>query len=306
MNLGIDKKRLKITVGIPTYRRLDKIPKTLDKILSCNPQPEEIIIHVDGNDFETKAVLQEKYPTVKILTSETNLGPGGGRNRILEAASHPIVASFDDDSYPIDTDYFARLIDLFEQFPEAAVIHAAIFHQNETIKSDHKQASWVADFIGCGCAYRRDVFLETTGYIPLRFAYGMEEVDLSLRLHHLGWKILYSPWLRVFHNTELEHHGHSKITAASISNQALLAYLRYPVKLWGLGLAQVCSRVLWLIQHQRFRGIFSGLTAIPKALWNHRSRRQTVSDKSVQSFLEIRRNNFAVFFPIRSSETKLL
>lgn len=283
-----------ITVGIPSYRRLDKLPIALEKILNCNPQPDEIIIHVDGNDTATENWIQINFPKIKILKSETLIGPGGGRNKIIREAKHSIIASFDDDSYPIDSDYFARLIYLFEKFPEAGVIGASVFNLTETIDPDTLAAFWAADFIGCGCAYRKEVFLKTSGYLSLPLAYGMEETDLSLRLHAMGWKILSSSWLRVFHDTELKHHEEPHVTAASIANQALLAYLRYPVSLWGLGIGQCISRILWLIKHKRYQGIIEGITGIPSLLWNNKKQRRIVTSRSIFSYLKLRKKKMPV------------
>ena len=50
-------------------------------------------------------------------------------------------------------------------------------------------------------------FLNSEGYVPLVVAYGMEEVDLCMRLTNKGKKIYFSPWLRIFHDTELAHHA---------------------------------------------------------------------------------------------------
>ncbi|MBD2028211.1 glycosyltransferase [Leptolyngbya sp. FACHB-711] len=279
-----------ITVAIPTYRRSEQLLRTLRQIQQCVPQPDEIIVHIDNNDSDTESVLQShEFTNVVIIKSSIQVGPGGGRNIAIVRAKHSIVASFDDDSYPIDSDYFARLIQLFEMFPKAAVIGSAIFHQNEMITADEYTATWAADFVGCGCAYRKEVFLQTKGYVPLPLAYGMEETDLSLRLHHLGWGTLYSPWLRVFHDTKLEHHNSPKITAASIANQALLTYLRYPMSLWWLGGMQCVSRVSWLMRHQRWSGILTGLVSIPRLIRQQHSHRQTVSAQSLLSYLRLRR-----------------
>lgn len=280
-----------VSVVIPTYNRPDQLLKAIEKITKCDPEPEEIIIHIDANDQVTESAIRSSpFRDVVVLESKSQVGPGGGRNKAIARAKNAIVASFDDDSYPIDSDYFARLMQLFDQFPKAAVIGSAIFHQNETVTPDEHTATWVADFVGCGCAYRRDVFLQTKGYVQLPLAYGMEETDLSLRLHDLGWGILQSPWLRVFHDTKLEHHNNSKITAASIANQALLAYLRYPVNLWWLGGVQCLSRVFWLMQHQRWNGILTGLVSIPGLIHYHHSHRKTVSAKSLLSYLRLRRD----------------
>lgn len=279
-----------VTVGIPTYQRLDKLLEALEQIISCNPKPNEIIVHIDGNDAVTEKALKNRFLNIKIIKSKTNIGPGGGRNKIIAEAQNPIVASFDDDSYPIDKDYFDRLQTLFDKLPNAAVIGATIYHINQKIEIDSFSAEWVANFTGCGCAYRRDVFKLTNGYICLPIAYGMEEVDLALRLHAMGWGVLSSPWLRVFHNTQLEHHSKPKITAASVANLILLAYLRYPISFWWFGIVQCCNRILWLIQHGRRAGIISGILVIPSLIWCNRKQRQVITAVELKSYLRLRRN----------------
>lgn len=288
-----------VTVTIPTYNRRDQLLEALEKISSCRPQPSEIIVHIDGNDTVTHRALQNSlFQNIKIIKSSIQVGPGGGRNRAIAEAKNDIVASFDDDSYPIDSDYFSRLLQLFDRFPKVAVIGAAIYHQNEPIEPDVELAQWVADFVGCGCAYRKAAFLQTAGYVQLPIAYDMEEVDLSLRLHDLGWQILRSPWLRVFHNTALDHHLNPKITAASITNRALLAYLRYPPKYWGFAIAQCFNRILWLLRHQRRAGILQGLFAIPGAIHQNQQHRHRVSEQSLASFLHLRRTGIYESFPL--------
>lgn len=279
-----------VTVAIPTYQRPDALLKALEQIHRCTPKPDEIIVHIDGGDVVTEPVLhQSEFKNIVIITNTVKVGPGGGRNVAIARAKNEIVVSFDDDSYPVDSDYFARLIHLFETFPEAAVIGAAIYHQNESIQPDEPHAAWVADFVGCGCAYRKSAFLQTTGYVQLPVAYDMEEIDLSLRLYNMGWRILHSPWLRVFHDTALEHHQNPKITAASITNRALLVYLRYPSRFWWLGVAQCLNRTIWLINHKRFAGILEGLLNIPTTLYRHRYQRQVVTAQSLQSYFSLRR-----------------
>jgi GT2 family glycosyltransferase len=266
-----------VTVAIPTFERQEKLLITLEKILQCNPNPNEIIIHIDNNDYNTEKIIKETYPKIKIIKSQTRVGPGGGRNKIIHEAKNQIVASFDDDSYPIDTDYFSRLITLFEKLPNAAVIGASIYHIGEIIKPDRYTAEKTNNFIGCGCAY-----------VSLPLTYGMEEVDLALRLIDIKWEVVNSPWLRVFHNTQLKHHNNSEITAASIANQMLLTYLRYPVTFWSLGLLQCLNRILWLIKHGRLAGIIKGIFLIPILLIQHSRSRKPVASQSLNNYLKQR------------------
>ena len=288
-----------ITAVIPTYQRPDQLLKALAQIESCNPRPGQIIVHIDGNDSVTEAAIHgSAFASIEILRSPQQVGPGGGRNRAIAAAKYEIVASFDDDSYPLDPDYFDRLLHLFAAFPTAAVIGAGIYHQAEPIAEAEATAQWVADFVGCGCAYRRSAFLQTAGYVQLAVAYDMEEIDLSLRLHDLGWQILRSPWLRVFHDTNLDRHQHPRITAASIANRALLAYLRYPPMMWWLGIFQCMNRINWLVRNQRFAGILTGLLAIPNLLQQNTDHRAVVSRQSLKSYFHLRRDGLHESFSL--------
>ena len=278
-----------LSVIVTAYERVDQTLHTLRILESCDPQPDEILVHVDDNRVECEKAIRTAFPQVKVLVSSERVGPGGGRNRLVAAASHEFVASFDDDSYPIDSDYFARVRQLFDRFPGASIICASIYHAGEPIGLDERKAQWTADFSGGACVFRRDVFVDTGGYVPLPVAYGMEEVDLALRLHARGGKILSSSWLRVFHDTDLNRHAEPHVTAGSIANLALLAYLRYPVSLWSIGVWQCANRVLWLLRHGRRRGIWRGLAMIPGHLRAHRRFRLTVSNRAVRSYLVLRR-----------------
>jgi GT2 family glycosyltransferase len=278
-----------ISAIVTAYERIDQTLATLRVINSCAPKPDEILVHVDANRSECEQAIRNAFPDVQILHSEDRVGPGGGRNKLLNAAQFELVASFDDDSYPIDSDYFARAVQLFERFPDASVICAALYHAGESIGLDEQSAQWTADFCGGACIFRRKDFLEAGGYVPLPVAYGMEEVDLAIRLHSRGGRILTTPWLRVFHNTDLKRHGDPHVTAGSIANLALLAYLRYPISLWAIGVGQCANRLLWLLSHGRRRGIWKGVTMIPAHLWANHRYRLPLSKRAVRSYLALRR-----------------
>ena len=278
-----------ISAIVTAYERIEQTLATLKVIQSCTPAPDEILVHVDDNRLECAGAIRAAFPDVRVLLSHERVGPGGGRNKLLAAAGHDLVASFDDDSYPIDSDYFARVRDLFAKHEDASVICAALYHRGETIALDDRRAEWTADFCGGACVFRRRAFLAAGGYVPLPVAYGMEEVDLALRLHARGGRILTSSWLRVFHDTDLQRHGNPRVTAGSIANVALLAYLRYPVSLWIVGFGQCVNRVVWLLRHGRRRGIWTGMTMIPAHLRAHREYRLPLAFREVKSYLALRR-----------------
>ncbi len=277
-----------VSVVIPTFNRRLELGVAIRRVLDCRPPPAEIIVHVDVGDMNTEPWLRGEFPAVKVLQSADRMGPGGGRNKLIAAASSEIVASFDDDSYPMDDDYFARLSEVFNRRPDASVVASQIIHRGEPVPDATPVVRSSVLFVGCGVAYRQRDFLDCGGYVPLAMAYGMEEVDLAIRLVCRDKNLYFTPWLRVFHDTDLSHHGSTAITAASIANLALLAYLRYPVRYWPYGCVQVIHRVLWLVRARRLRGILAGLFAIPAHIWCHRRFRDTVSSSGLAEFLRAR------------------
>jgi GT2 family glycosyltransferase len=294
--MNVSSAKTGISAIVTAYERIEQTLATLRVIQSCVPRPDEIVVHVDANQVECEDAIRNAFPEVRVLRSDDPIGPGGGRNKLIEAARFEFVASFDDDSYPLDSDYFARIARLFERFPEASVICAALYHTGESIGPDDRNAQWTADFCAGACIFRRDAFLAAGGFVPLPVAYGMEEVDLAIRLHSRSGKILSTRWLRVFHNTDLKHHGDPRVTAGSIANLALLAYLRYPVSFWGIGAGQCVNRLLWLLRHGRRRGIWKGVTMIPAHLRANHRYRLPVSKRAVRSYLALRRTPIAASF----------
>lgn len=280
---------INITAIVTAYNRIGQTLETLRRIRQCDPFPDELIVHVDGQQAVCAEAIRNACPCAKVITSSESVGPGGGRNKLIAASRNELVASFDDDSYPVDLDYFRRVRTLSDRFPEACILGAAIYHRGEAIAPANDNARWAADFVGCGCVYRRSMFLNTSGYVPLPTAYGMEEVDLALRLLASGKKILNSTYLRVYHATELQHHREPRVVSASIANLALLAFLRYPIPLWPLGMAQCLNRIRWLVLHKRFGGILSGIFMIPSHLWLRRHLRRPLDRSAVQSYRELRR-----------------
>lgn len=281
--------RVPLTAVVTAYQRVDSVLATVARLQSCDPAPMEIKVHVDGGERALADMVQSKCPEVQVLVSHHNLGPGGARNRLVAEATQPIVASFDDDAYPLDADYFARVMELFEAFPNAAIVCARVFHSDEAIEPPRRAARWVADFSGGASAYRKAMFEQVGGYVPVPVAYGMEEVDFALRLHAAGGKIVESPWLRVFHDTDRTRHAQPAVTAATISNIAVLVSLRYPPALWPIGAAQCLNRVRWLIGHGRWRGVMSGLLRIPAEIARYRGYRRRLTAAAVRSYLDLRR-----------------
>jgi GT2 family glycosyltransferase len=267
-----------ITAIVPTYCRVEGLEKMLATLLSCDPQPFEIIVHVDASDHETIGKLAKPFPSVRWMQSNTTMGPGGGRNRLIAAAKSDWVASFDDDSWPIETNFFSTAAEIIGQNDcDLVACNIRERDQPQYDENDGKviPVSW---FEGCGCLIRRSSFETVGGFVPLRYAYGMEESDLAIKLIDADFNLIYASQLRVFHDCDREsHHANPRINAAQITNIGLLCFLRYPVVAWPIGAFQVFNRVLFCLKTKRWSGIVSGVLAIPSLCRKHARERQPVS-----------------------------
>lgn len=276
---------------LPTQLRRREVLGVLERIYSCDPVPAEVRVHVNGGAREcvvTEAEILARFPRVILSRSEENLGPGGARNHLIEASGCEYVAGFDDDSHPIDGDYFARVEALFGAYPEATILSAEIFHRGEQPRNDERRAYWAWDYIGCGCAYRRSRFLAAGGHVVRWVPYTIEEPDLCLRIVARNERVLHTGWLRVLHDTTLSHHSDPRVNGGALANVALAAWVRYPaISLWRAPF-QVARRFVFCAGLGRWAGLFAGLVSIPALLWRHRTDRRPVSPRHLRRFLKLR------------------
>jgi GT2 family glycosyltransferase len=268
---------ISITAVVTAYTRTNQTIATIQTLLECRPPPNEVLVHVDGGQDTCASSIRKVFPGVRIIVSDELIGPGGGRNKLMAAARNELIASFDDDSYPYDPDFFARAWRLFELFPHASVIGGRVIHPHEPVPGALQKIAECGSFCGCAVVFRRRDLIQTGGYIPLPIAYGAEEEDMSLRLFDRRMKILVSPWLRVFHDTPLEHHKAESVNAQVVANIGMLVFIRYPKRYWLFGLGQVANRIVWCIRVGRWRGILRGVFLLPAHIWRHRALRQPVS-----------------------------
>jgi hypothetical protein len=262
-----------------------KVLSVLEKIRLCDPAPAAIIIHIDLSDGSLEAELKERFPDIAVLTSSARRGPGGGRHRCLLACKTPFAVSFDDDSYPVDSDFFATVERLFLEHRRTALLEANVWHRNERELPRATSLMPIPSYMGCGYAIRLDVYRQMRGHLDRPVPYAMEEPDLSLQLFVSGYQMMRAGELRVFHDTDLKHHHSSEITSGSIMNVALYAFLNYPIMASGLGMLQLGNKVAYCLRRGRIGGIIPGLLRIPADCWRNRMYRKPVPWKTLQRYV---------------------
>jgi GT2 family glycosyltransferase len=199
----------------------------------------------------------------------------------MAAATQPWVASFDDDARPLTHDFFAQALDCTTQFPHAAVL-SAIATPMEWQLTEPKQ---IGVYSGFACIFNQAWFHQTAGFVPLPFAYCMEEVDLCLQLHALGGFVIECPALRVEHESDIPVDSvafHSR----ALANIVLFWFIRCPSSLIGRAAYQILRRCVWLLLTCP-GAIVPGLAMLPDHLQRHAYRRAPVSATAFRDWLRL-------------------
>jgi glycosyltransferase involved in cell wall biosynthesis len=92
---------LRCSVVIPSFNRLNVLPRAVESVLAQDEPDFELIVVDDGSSDGTKAWLAAQTDSrLQVIASERNRGVSAARNLGLAAARAPVVAFLDsDDAY---------------------------------------------------------------------------------------------------------------------------------------------------------------------------------------------------------------
>ena len=206
--MGIVSGAVSVSIIIPTFNGAARIGNCLDALANqVARHSAEILVVDDGSTDGIKEVVG-RYPGVRLI-SQANAGPAAARNHGAQEAQGAIILFTDDDCVPMP-DWLDAMLEPFKD-PEVVGAKgvyrtrqkrlAARFVQIEYEDRYHLMAGLEnIDFIDTySAAFRRDRFLEMTGYdtsFPVACA---EDIELSYRMSSRGWKMKFVPNAIVYH-----------------------------------------------------------------------------------------------------------
>lgn len=207
-----NRQHMQISFLIVTKNRPEALTYTLTKLKAIfNSSAHEVLVCID-NCKATEAIIAQ-FDWVKWTISKTNLGASPARQLLYKKAKGTYFIGLDDDAHPISSDFITHVKSRFISNPNLGII--AFQEIRGQFKSDAhalKQAKNIEpyktnDFVGCGFAIRKAVYLETDGFPVWIDIYG-EEPALALEVLNLGYDILYVPEIQVNHRVDIEKRKH--------------------------------------------------------------------------------------------------
>ncbi len=208
---------------------LISLSKSLGKISS------EIIVVDNASDDGSVEIVKEKFPQVKLIINEVNVGFGRANNQALEIAEGKYLVLINPDTI-VTEDTFEKLIDFFERTPDAGMAgpkvlnpdgslqlpcrrsfpgpwtsftkvtglsklfpNSKIFAKYNLTYLDENETYEVDAISGAFMMMRKDVYKKVGGFDPQFFMYG-EDLDLCYRIQKASYKVYY------FHKSQIIHY----------------------------------------------------------------------------------------------------
>ncbi len=233
----------RISFVIATYNRRDVVLSTLQRIycLGMRAADAEIIVVDNASADGTADAITERYPEVKLIALESNLGSCGKAVGVEQACGSYIVF-LDDDSYPRP----GSIERMVYKFKTDDRLGAACFRVH--LADGRSECSAFPNvFIGCGVGFRSEALAEVGGLDGTLFM-AAEEYDLSFRLINSGWKVETFNDMHVDH-MKSPHARQSKRLAYYDTRNNLLLVARYlPNSLEKIYWSDWTTRYQWLAE----------------------------------------------------------
>lgn len=211
------------SVIVPTYNGRALLGTCLDALRRQTYPADrwEVIVVDDASSDGTVAYLQAAYPEVRVVALAQNSGFIAACNAGVAAARGEVLVLLNNDT-EAEPGWLEALVTALVEHPEAgsAASKMLLFDRRDTLhtagdlmgadgiprnrgvwevdRGQHDDQRWVFGACGGAAAYRRAAWEQAGGFDPRLWMY-LEDVDLAWRLQLLGWRCIYAPQARVYH-----------------------------------------------------------------------------------------------------------
>jgi GT2 family glycosyltransferase len=228
-----------VSIVILNYKRLSALEQTLQSVVAQEYSHKEVIVVDNHSEENVGAVVHKFGPGIQLIELDENLGACAGRNAGIRAAQGELLITLDNDVSFLSPDAVERAVRLFEEHPD---YHVLAFQLRDAQSGQLRVREWCHPkdwrefsgeqfpthfFVEGAAAYRRIVFQNAGLYFEPLFIYH-EGWDLGLRILDKGYRILYTPEIKVRHLMSPEGRSNSRPYFLFTRNYIWVAYRDYP------------------------------------------------------------------------------
>ncbi len=255
---------MRFSLVLATVGRTDEPKRFLASLDAQRYRDFELIVVDQNPDRRLKPILERYHDRFSIVHIHSPVGVSTARNAGLTHLTGDVVAFPDDDcQYP--PVLLERVSEVFRQHPTAVGVSGCTVNARGEMSEDARfdqAAGWVSlrnvwrRANGNGLFFRRDIiatigeFDEMLGLGPDVRWEGGEDIDYTVRAIKAGFKIFYSPAIRVLHQS------------AAIGNWSKMKERAYG---YGMGIGHVWRKhrfPLWIVVYHILRPVGGTLLSV--------------------------------------------
>jgi len=200
---------LTFSVVIPVWNGVAHLEHCLQALKASTRKPDEIVVVDDGSNDDSAAVAR-RHGSKVVSVIAGPLGPATARNRGVSASSGDIIVFIDCDVavHPetlalVEQQFLANadLCGLFGSYDDRPTDPGLISgYRNLMHHHVHQQSQREASTFWSGCgAIRREAFEAANGFDETYRWASIEDIELGLRLHRAGHRLLLCPEIQATH-----------------------------------------------------------------------------------------------------------
>lgn len=242
-------------------------------------QPVELIVVDNGSKADEATLIEQRYPHVRVIRSDRNLGFAGGNNLGIKAARGQYLFLVNNDTLFADDFDVRKLVNRLESKPTIGAVCpkirfswddrpiqfagytplSTVTLRNRAIgcgEADHgqyDQAHTTPYAHGAAMMVKRDA-VERIGLMPECYFLYYEELDWSMMFTRGGYEIWYDPCCTIFHKESRTTGQGSALRTYYITRNRLLfarrnirrpvRWLTYGYLLFGVAVRDICKYAL--------------------------------------------------------------
>ncbi len=212
----------KVSIIIVNWNGQRYLAPCLESVLAQTYPDLEVVLVDNGSSDGSVELARARFPGVRLIENERNLGFATGNNQAIRATRSEFVATLNNDTR-VEPGWLAALVTALESDPGVGMGASKMLFADQPgvinsagIGLDRVGIAWdrlgghpddPADlapqpvFGACaGAALYRRGMLDQVGLFDEDFFMYLEDVDLAWRARLAGWRALYVPQARVYHH----------------------------------------------------------------------------------------------------------
>jgi GT2 family glycosyltransferase len=222
-NDGID-----MSVVLVCWNNKDYLEPCLESLYAGDLQSTFDVVVVDnGSTDGSQDMLQDKFPKVKIIQNDHNVGLARASNQGIEATNGKYVLLLNNDTI-VNGPSLGRMIHFLDDHPDAGAAGGRLLNPDGSFQAGYADFStlteefliatglgdklWngypshmdvdnvkVVGWLSSACLLLRRSVLDRVGVLDERFFIYGDEADLQYRIRQAGWKVYYLPYSTTVH-----------------------------------------------------------------------------------------------------------